>query len=101
MLRIECPWCGVRNEDEFSYGGDASVQRPADSGSLDEWYDYVYTRDNSAGQHTEHWQHLNGCRAWITVVRDTVTHEIFDTAPASPNLPPGSGSGKKTNGVKS
>jgi sarcosine oxidase delta subunit len=22
MLRIDCPWCGVRNEDEFSYGGD-------------------------------------------------------------------------------
>jgi sarcosine oxidase delta subunit len=27
MLRIECPWCGVRNEDEFSYGGDATVER--------------------------------------------------------------------------
>ena len=25
MLRINCPWCGARNEDEFSYGGDATV----------------------------------------------------------------------------
>ncbi|MCH7880395.1 MAG: sarcosine oxidase subunit delta [Proteobacteria bacterium] len=89
MLRIECPWCGVRNEDEFSYGGDASLQRPADEDSLDEWYDYVYTRSNPAGKHREHWQHVNGCRAWITVVRDTVTHEIHGTAPASPNLPTG------------
>ena len=51
MLRIECPWCGVRNEDEFSYGGDATVQRPADDASQDDWYDYVYTRSNPAGRH--------------------------------------------------
>jgi heterotetrameric sarcosine oxidase delta subunit len=101
MLRIECPWCGVRNEDEFSYGGDASVQRPADSGTPEEWYDYVYTRDNPAGKHSEHWQHSNGCRAWITVVRDTMTHEIIDTTPASPNLPFGSGPTKKASGAKS
>jgi sarcosine oxidase subunit delta len=101
MLRIECPWCGVRNEDEFSYGGDAGVQRPADDGSMDEWYDYVYTRDNSAGKHTEHWQHVNGCRAWVTVVRDTMTHEIHSTAPASPNLPVNSVPGKKSKGAKS
>jgi sarcosine oxidase delta subunit len=37
MLRIECPWCGVRNEDEFSYGGDATVERPADDASQDDW----------------------------------------------------------------
>jgi sarcosine oxidase subunit delta len=101
MLRIECPWCGVRNEDEFSYGGDAGVQRPADGGSMDEWYDYVYTRDNSAGKHTEHWQHVNGCRAWVTVVRDTMTHQIHSTAPASPNLPVSSVPGKKSKGAKS
>ncbi len=87
MLRIECPWCGVRNEDEFSYGGDASKQRPADNASQDEWYDYVYTRDNPAGEHTEHWQHVNGCRAWITVVRNTLTHEVSSTMPASSALP--------------
>jgi sarcosine oxidase subunit delta len=87
MLRINCPWCGARNEDEFSYGGDATKQRPADDASLDEWYDYVYTRDNPAGEHREHWQHVNGCRAWITVVRNTLTHEVSSTAPASPRLP--------------
>ena len=25
MLRISCPWCGVRDEVEFRYRGDASV----------------------------------------------------------------------------
>ena len=100
MLRIECPWCGIRNEDEFSYGGDATVQRPTDDGSMDEWYDYVYTRNNPAGEHSEHWQHVNGCRAWITVVRDTMTHEIFSTAPASPNLPAGSKPANKSKEAK-
>ncbi len=89
MLRIECPWCGPRNEDEFSYGGDATVERPADDASMDDWYDYVYTRDNPAGRHSEFGHHVNGCRAWLRVERDTVTHEIFSVAPASPNLPTG------------
>ena len=62
MIRIDCPWCGVRNEDEFSYGGDATVKRPADDGSADDWYDYVYTRNN-------------------------LTHEITSVAAASPELP--------------
>ena len=89
MLRIECPWCGARNEDEFSYGGDATVQRPADDAPLDDWYDYVYTRDNPAGRHSEFWHHVNGCRAWLRVERDTVTHEIFSVEPASRELPVG------------
>ena len=101
MLRIECPWCGVRNEDEFSYGGDASVLRPTDVGTLDEWYDYVYTRANPDGKHTEHWQHINGCRAWITVVRDITTHEIYSTTAASSSLPAGSTQIKKSKGAKS
>ncbi len=87
MLRIECPWCGVRNEDEFAYGGDATVERPAQDASNEEWSRFVHTRNNPSGEHTEHWQHVNGCRAWIIVVRNTVTHKISSTAPASPILP--------------
>ena len=29
MLLIPCPWCGERNQVEFTYGGDATVRRPA------------------------------------------------------------------------
>ena len=29
MLLIPCPWCGPRNQIEFTYGGDATVRRPA------------------------------------------------------------------------
>ena len=28
MLEIKCPNCGKRSQNEFSYGGDASVKRP-------------------------------------------------------------------------
>ena len=26
MLEIKCPYCGKRSQNEFSYGGDASVK---------------------------------------------------------------------------
>ena len=29
MLEIKCPNCGKRSQNEFSYGGDASVKRPS------------------------------------------------------------------------
>ena len=28
MLHIKCPHCGTRSQNEFSYGGDASIKRP-------------------------------------------------------------------------
>jgi hypothetical protein len=28
MLEIKCPYCGKRSQNEFSYGGDATVKRP-------------------------------------------------------------------------
>ena len=29
MLRINCPFCGLRDHEEFSYEGDASISYPA------------------------------------------------------------------------
>ena len=51
MLRITCPWCGVRDEAEFRYRGDASVRRPAQDAGIDAFYDYVYERANPKGWH--------------------------------------------------
>ena len=83
-MRIDCPYCGARDQGEFSYLGDASPERPRDPPevALDEaamarWTAYVYQRDNPAGPHRELWQHVAGCRAWLVVTRDTVTHEIL------------------------
>ena len=76
MHRIACPWCGVRDEAEFRYGGDASKVRPADDASVEAMYDFVYMRDNRKGWTVEWWHHVGGCRQWLKVVRHTVTHEI-------------------------
>ena len=81
MLLIPCPWCGKRAQSEFNYLGDATVKRPQPDASADDWYDYVYTRDNPRGEHVEWWQHVAGCRRWIKVRRDTLTHEVFDSSP--------------------
>jgi sarcosine oxidase subunit delta len=83
MHQIKCPWCGVRDEAEFRYRGDASVTRPAPDAGPEAFYDFVYTRANPKGWNIEWWHHVGGCRQWIKVVRHTVTHEIRQVAPAS------------------
>ncbi len=79
MMQIRCPVCGVRDHAEFAYGGDATVARPADDADSAAWRDYVYIWDNPRGPHRELWHHAQGCRSWIVVHRDTLTHEILDT----------------------
>jgi len=77
MLRITCPVCGPRDETEFVYGGDASVRRPAmDEASATAWLEYVFLRENPRGAHLEYWHHVHGCRQWLVLERDTLTHEI-------------------------
>ncbi len=78
MLRIPCPWCGPRDETEFSYGGEAHIERPPRPDDLSdaEWADYVFMRTNPRGLHRERWVHTLGCRRWFNVARDTVSHEV-------------------------
>jgi sarcosine oxidase subunit delta len=72
-MRIPCPFCGERDSAEFVYRGDAAPVRPTGDKGL---FEYVYLRDNPAGPMREHWYHAQGCRNWLIVVRDTVSHEI-------------------------
>jgi len=77
MIRINCPVCGLRNETEFTYGADATVKRPAmDEQETGPWLDYVFNRDNPRGWHKEYWHHVQGCRQWLVLERNTLTHEI-------------------------
>ena len=46
-------------------------------------FDYVYLRDNIAGDMQEYWYHGGGCRAWLKVGRNTLTHEIKSVEPAA------------------
>jgi heterotetrameric sarcosine oxidase delta subunit len=43
---------------------------------MENWINYVFMRNNPRGIHVEHWQHSSGCRAFLKITRDTVTHEI-------------------------
>ncbi|MBB6489514.1 sarcosine oxidase subunit delta [Rhizobium lusitanum] len=80
---ISCPHCGTRPKEEFTIKGDASLGRPAaDAGSQD-WYNYVYLRDNPKGLHKEYWHHSSGCRRWLIVERDTVTHKVYGVSDAA------------------
>ena len=76
MLRIPCPWCGVRDEIEFRYRGDASRTRPPADAGVAAFGAYVYERDNPCDWHAEWWLHTSGCRRLLKVVRHTLTHEI-------------------------
>jgi len=78
-MLIPCPHCGTRPVEEFTFLGDASGKRPAsnDPSSMEEWYDYVYLRNNPKGRFDEFVHHSGGCRAWLVISRDTETHEVF------------------------
>jgi len=82
-MLIKCPWCGDRSLAEFSYQGDATVERPDDpmATSDAEWNNFVNLRDNPKGWHDEIWHHISGCRKHFKMRRNTVTHEISDTKP--------------------
>lgn len=83
MLRIHCPYCGIRDHEEFSYFGDATKTYP-DLGVENHaaWVEAVFTRHNPKGVHQEFWQHTLACRRWLVVKRHTVTHDILEVLPA-------------------
>ncbi|MBL8791921.1 MAG: sarcosine oxidase subunit delta [Rhizobiales bacterium] len=83
-MLINCPHCGMRPVEEFTFLGDAKPQRPTsnDPSSMDQWFDYVYLRDNPRGKLDEYAHHSGGCRAWLVVTRDTQTHEVHGAVTA-------------------
>lgn len=76
MLRIACPYCGLRDQPEFRFGGQSHITRPDLDASDRTWADYLFNRENPKGMHYERWLHESGCGRWFNVARDTVTHQI-------------------------
>ena len=76
---IDHPLLGPRDAAEFVYLGDAAlIDRPdwqAEDAAA-QFYEYLYLRDNPAGEHRELWYHEQGDRSWLVVTRNTATHEI-------------------------
>ena len=76
---IDHPLLGPRDAAEFVYKGDAAlIDRPdwQAENAADAFHDYMYLRDNPAGEHRELWFHEQGDRSWLVVTRNTLTHEI-------------------------
>jgi methylglutamate dehydrogenase subunit B len=88
-MRINCPYCGMREAAEFTYLGAADLKRPDPSAAdaQQAFFEYAYLRDNSAGPFAELWYHGGGCRSWLRVVRDTRTHEILSATLAASTEP--------------
>ena len=78
MMRITCPWCGERDEPEFTCGGTSHIARPQLTATDAEWGGYLFLRENPKGVHLERWRHSFGCGQWFNIARNTVTHEISD-----------------------
>jgi heterotetrameric sarcosine oxidase delta subunit len=76
MLRIACPYCGIRDEPEFIFGGTSHVTRPPPEADDATWTEYLFARDNPVGLHFERWLHAYGCGRWFNAARNTLTHEI-------------------------
>ena len=83
MLLIDCPYCGPRNEEEFSCGGEAHIARPLAENQISDaaFGEYLFLRDNPKGVFLERWRHAAGCRRWFNAARDTVSHEILEIYP--------------------
>ena len=72
---IPCPNCGPRSAYDFRCGGEV-LTRPQPGAPEDEWVDYFFYRNNTAGVHREWWYHKFGCRRWFLADRDTVTNGV-------------------------
>ena len=76
---INHPLLGPRDSQEFIYLGDATLlERPdwQSENATNEFFEYVYLRDNPAGIHRELWFHVFGDHSWLIVTRNKITHEI-------------------------
>ena len=82
MLRIHCPWCGLRDHDEFTLWGDASRAFPSLDAPREHWLQAVYVRPNPRGETQEFFQHTLGCRRWLVVTRNNLTHDGMSVQPA-------------------
>jgi sarcosine oxidase subunit delta len=76
MLHLPCPWCGLRDESEFSYRGEVCRRPDPELASDAEWIAYLYYRGNVQGWLREYWAHTHGCHQLFVILRHTVTHEI-------------------------
>ena len=59
MFIIDCPYCGERDQTEFTCHGEAHIARPSNPNEVsdEEWGRYLFFRNNPKGIHFERWTH--------------------------------------------
>ena len=82
MKVMNCPLNGPRNISEFiCFGEVLNMPNPKDV-SDDEWADFIWMSNNTAGVVQEWWCHVSTAY-WFIAERNTITDEIVTTYPAS------------------
>lgn len=90
MLLIHCPYCQQdRAEIEFTYAGEAHLERPSDPAATSdaEWEAFLFGRSNPRGTHFERWVHTHGCARYFNAVRDSVSEKFVLTYKAGDPRP--------------
>jgi len=88
MLLINCPYCGERDQSEFSYGGRSANYPTLDSAaSVEKWHRAIHLHDSSQKLIREYWYHEYGCEQWIEILRDVDSHEMTPISGADKQIP--------------
>jgi sarcosine oxidase delta subunit len=69
MNRLTCPFCGVRELEEFLF--HKTLGEPESTP-----YANIYERVSRTEESVEDWQHVLGCRAWLRVRRNPSTNTV-------------------------
>ena len=76
MLLIACPHCGPRAQAEFTYertrDSIVTLDVPDETAMT-----ALFERANPRGADDELWRHSHGCRQFLLIRRNRVTHEIL------------------------
>jgi len=86
MKIMTCPLNGPRNISEFAWGGEVKAMPNPLTCSDDEWAEYVFLENNTAGVVREWWCHLP-TSYWFIAERNTLTDEIIRTYPSAELFP--------------
>ncbi|MEM6888302.1 MAG: sarcosine oxidase subunit delta [Pseudomonadota bacterium] len=80
MQLFTCPFCGLRNETEFYFAGEAGKARPDTTHPISDeaWANYLFTKKNACGVVEEAWVHIP-CKEMFVMRRDTVSMEVLET----------------------
>ncbi len=79
---MNCPLNGPRNISEFICFGEVTEMPNPKEMSDEEWADFMWLSNNTAGIIREWWCHA-ATSYWFIAERNTLTDEILKTYPAS------------------